>query len=200
MRISAAVEAQFKDLQVENEEIDYRRMLENIKVSTKVFLDTNFFGLLYTYSILVISVLSCLEYIVQTYFNPNKGSFDAVALQWLGEIELAIASLFLADWCLHLFIADSRFAYATSFFSIIDLATVIPIFATYGKECPSIDDANTARQVAQYILCGLTTTRILRALRIRRQVLKIEDKVNRQLTAMGMYIIVMILFSKSLFV
>lgn len=83
-----------------------------------------------------------------------------------------------------------------SFFSMIDLMTVIPIFVTYEKTCPSFEQADNFSQVIYYILCGMGTTRILRALRLRRKFLMLEDEVQRTLANMCLNIVVMVLFSK----
>ena len=74
--------------------------------------------------------------------------------------------------------------------------TVIPKFATLGQQCPSLQNAVSAKEVVLYILCGMQTTRILRALRIRRKLLLIEDEVKRFMGDMALRIIMIILFSK----
>jgi hypothetical protein len=80
---------------------------------------------------------------------------------------------------------------------MIDLLTVIPTFAVYQQECPNFHQHMTSREVLYYILCGMVTTRILRALRVRSRFLFIEDEVQRALANMGLNIAVMILYSKS---
>lgn len=79
---------------------------------------------------------------------------------------------------------------------MIDLMTVIPIFVMYRKECPAISSSNTADEVVEFILCGMQTTRILRALRLRRRFTMFEDEVQRFLANMGLNIVVMLLFSE----
>ncbi len=79
---------------------------------------------------------------------------------------------------------------------MIDLMTVIPIFTMYDRTCPYITEANTHVKIVEFILCGLQTTRILRALRLRRRFVMIDDEVQQFLANMGLYIVVMILFSK----
>lgn len=74
--------------------------------------------------------------------------------------------------------------------------TVIPIFATYGEGCVNIHDVANMRDVVYYALCGMSTTRILRILRVRKRILKIEDEVDRFLGNICLYIVVMLLFSK----
>jgi hypothetical protein len=87
---------------------------------------------------------------------------------------------------------------SVSFFSVVDLMTSIPIFATYNTTCPNIHESKSIITVIYYILCGLSTTRILRALRFRREFNLMEDEVQRFLATMGLCIAVMILFSELL--
>ncbi len=79
---------------------------------------------------------------------------------------------------------------------MVDLMTVIPIFVMFGRECPALAASNTSFEVFEFILCALGTTRILRALRLRRRFVMIEDEVQQFLANMCLNIVVMILFSK----
>lgn len=75
--------------------------------------------------------------------------------------------------------------------------TVIPIFVLYnGVTCPSYDSVSSGVEGFYFVMCGMNTTRILRALRFRKHFLKMEDEVKQCLANMSLYIIVMILFSK----
>ncbi len=88
--------------------------------------------------------------------------------------------------------------FPSSFFSVVDMMTVIPIFALYNsRSCPAYGNVHNITDVVYYILCGLGTTRILRALRFRKVFLRMEDEVKRFLANMCLYIVVMILFSTS---
>jgi hypothetical protein len=58
------------------------------------------------------------------------------------------------------------------------------------------DNIKNLNDAALYFLCGLQTTRILRALRLRKWFLFIEDEVEKFLSIMSLNIIVMVLFSK----
>lgn len=79
---------------------------------------------------------------------------------------------------------------------MIDLMTVVPVYVMYGDTCPSLTSTNTSKEIIQFVLCALQNTRILRALRLRRRFLMIEDEVNQFLANMILNIVVMILFSK----
>jgi hypothetical protein len=82
---------------------------------------------------------------------------------------------------------------------MVDLMTVVPIFVMFGNTCPALAASNTSWEVLEFILCALGTTRILRALRLRRRFVMIEDEVQQFLANMCLNIIVMILFSTSAF-
>ena len=209
--------SEMKNLQEEFEKKKLLARVEDMRVSTKKFLSSSNFGLVYENVLLIISILSCLQYIYQTYLTSQR---DFVQLTNFAILERALACLFIFDWCLSFFIADhklkhiSRFVavfllsivvWATnlrcscSFFSMVDLLTVIPIWVTYQKKCPDIDNITSFGDGILYIMFGLTTTRILRALRIWKKLTTIEDAVDRCLGQIGLSIGVMILFSKLIY-
>jgi hypothetical protein len=80
---------------------------------------------------------------------------------------------------------------------MVDLLTVIPIWVFYfDSEIPSYLSINTFKRFLLYAMHALNTTRILRALRVRKKLLLIEDVVDRCLADMALIISIMILFSK----
>ena len=83
-----------------------------------------------------------------------------------------------------------------SFYSIVDILTVIPTYATLNASRPIFTDINTFSEAVLYLLFGLKTTRILRALRVRRKILDIEEEVQRTVADMSLQVLVLILFSK----
>lgn len=78
---------------------------------------------------------------------------------------------------------------------MVDLFTVIPIWVTFNKSAPRFSDIHDFNMAIVYILFGLSTTRILRALRIHKKLILMEDEVRRRLGEMVLTITVMILFS-----
>lgn len=81
---------------------------------------------------------------------------------------------------------------------MVDLLTVIPIWARFlVSSVPTYSSINSLTDAIVYTLYGLNTTRVLRALRIRKKLLLIEDAVDRCLGDMALTISVMILFSKN---
>ena len=164
--------------------------IEEAGISAKHFLTRTAIGIAYQNVMLVISVLSCFQYIGTTYV-VKKATLDA-----LNKVELTIAAIFLFDWCLSLFVADNKRFFLTSFFSMVDLLTVIPIFVLYDIVCPDYNRINSGKEAVIYILYGFSTTRILRALRVWRKLSAIEDPVSRAVGQMATTISIMILFSK----
>jgi hypothetical protein len=77
---------------------------------------------------------------------------------------------------------------------MVDVLTVIPIFVTAGKELPNVNYIYNFGDAMLYTAFGMSTTRILRALRIRRKLARIEDAVERFLGEIMLAVIVMILF------
>lgn len=173
-----------------------KNSMELFRLKLKDFFHHHFIGGLYQLILLFLSVISVFQYIYGTYVdNYDSARMNLVGLI-MAKIELAFAGIFGFDWCLNLFLADDRSAYLTSFFSMIDLLTVIPTFAVFQHECPQFRKGMSGEDVIYYILCGMVTTRILRALRVRSRFLFIEDEVQRALANMGLNIAVMILYSK----
>lgn len=78
---------------------------------------------------------------------------------------------------------------------MVDLLTVIPIWITYGRACPIVEEIASFKDAILYFLFGLSTTRVLRALRIRKKLMAIEDDVDRCFGEICLTISVMILFS-----
>eukprot|EP01038_Epipyxis_sp_PR26KG_P016935 gene16935-23249_t len=188
---------------VEEEDPNKKSEIEKFRLKLKSFLLSSFIGKVYELVLLIISLISTLQYIVQTYLGDSP--LQVYIYQRFTKAELAVASLFLFDWWLNLFLADNKMIQLTGFYSMVDLMTVVPIFITYyeysdilGTNCISYAQINSLPLLLLYIMCGLKTTRILRALRLRKWFLFIEDEVEKCLAIMAMNIVVMILFNSAL--
>lgn len=72
---------------------------------------------------------------------------------------------------------------------------MVSTLSTYNETCPLLRFSNTSREDLLYVLCGLNTTRILRALKFQKRFERIEDEVQRFLATMALNIVIMILFS-----
>jgi hypothetical protein len=82
-------------------------LMEIIRLRVKKYIATTFIGRTYVNVLLVLSVVSCVQYIYQTYLDPEN-PHDQNILGVFNVFELALAALFAFDWCLNIFIADHR--------------------------------------------------------------------------------------------
>jgi hypothetical protein len=181
--------------------ITTKDILENLRIALKNFYLHSWIGKAYNFFMLVLSILSVLEYIYTTYLSLSVTS-ELAQYNALKVSEVGVASLFAFDWLLSFLLADHKMLFLSSFYSMVDLMTVIPIFTTVNESCPShMKNAfdYSFQQIVFYILCGMNTTRILRALRIHRPIEEyVDDDVQKCLSHMALNIVVMILFSKLL--
>ena len=46
---------------------------------------------------------------------------------WMAMAELVFTLFFMVDYLMHFYAAESRLAYLTSFFALIDLVTIVPV-------------------------------------------------------------------------
>jgi hypothetical protein len=83
-----------------------------------------------------------------------------------------------------------------SFFALIDMTTVIPIWLSYFLIDEPIDyqDINTPYEAFNFCIGGAHTLRILRALRVLRSLTRIENEVNRFVCELSVSVLTMILF------
>ena len=172
-------------------------MMEIIRLKLKKLVATTFLGKLYVNMLLVLSVLSCGQYIYQTYLDEEK---DKDLLLVFSFVELFLAGLFAFDWCLWLFLADHRLEQFLSFFAMVDFATVVPIWLTFFVFTDAVDyeSVETFTDGVNYFLRGMYTLRILRALRVHRKLIFIEDEVRKFLSQMALSIFTMILFDSAI--
>lgn len=84
----------------------HKSRMEILRLATKDFLNNTIFGLAYNQFMLAISVLSCFQFIYQTYLEGHYS-----LLQTFKKLELGIACLFLFDWVLYLFVSEHKWAY-----------------------------------------------------------------------------------------
>jgi len=167
--------------------------LEEMRVRVKKFMTTSTFGQNYNNVLLLISVASSIEYMYQTYLDPTDHP-NAILLNNLNIVEKILASLFMFDWCLNYFMADHKLIFMTSFFSMVDILTVVPIWVTDNQSPPIVFEVNNFDSGLMYLLFLLSTTRVLRALRINRKLINVKDAVNRCIGEITLAILVMILF------
>jgi voltage-gated potassium channel len=177
------------------DEEDQQSQLDAFRLRLKKFMTTSRFGMAYTDSLLVLSIFSSLQFVYQTYLSHDKNEKE---LQFLVVVEKFIAGLFSFDWCLSFFMADHKSEFVNSFFSMVDLLTVVPIWITSGFQPVAYDEINSLFDFVLYMLYLLNTTRILRALRLHKKIMLIEDEVDQATANMILSVLVMLLFDAAL--
>jgi hypothetical protein len=171
-------------------------VLELLRSGILYYRDRTLIGQLYIQLMLLINVLSCFQYIYLTYTTIDTNTSADLYYAFF-YLELVVACLFVFDFILSLFSADNFLLFFTTFQCWVDIMTFIPVFTTYNIACPDFYHIGSAKACVYFVLCGMTTTRILRSLRFQKYFLAIEDEVQRYLADMGLKIVVMILFSKT---
>lgn len=92
------------------------------------------------------SFISCMFYIVSTYIDNG--------ISFLEYIDIAIMCVYLLEYLLRLFAAQHRFQFVFSVWSLVDLATILPIFFI------------SQRDDADYLSKIVNISRIVRFLRV----------------------------------
>ena len=70
----------------------------------------------------MLSLAACALYVVEQYVQEEQA--------WLLFSELTLSALFAVDYLLFFYCAEDRLLYFFSFFALIDLFTVYPVFAS----------------------------------------------------------------------
>jgi hypothetical protein len=179
----------------DDDDQEEKDQIEIWRVATRKFLATTTAGYIYENLLLVLSVLSALEFIYQTYLDVDS---DADLIHFFDLVEQVLAVLFMLDWLLNCFLSEHRILYITSFYSMIDILTVIPIWVSVYSFVPFYHEIYTFRDGVVYFMVSLSTSRILRALRIRKKLMAIEDEVKRCVGDIALTLVVMILFFSAL--
>jgi len=173
-----------------------RNLLEDLRDSAKHFLENTLAGFMWSQMMMFLSVLSLVQYVYLTYIENNQDK-NWHLYDFFFFLELAIACAFVFDWMVSFLASEQKFYFMVSFNSMVDIMTVIPVFATFNVTCPDYGNISTGLDAVYYVLCGLTTTRILRSLRFRKSFYRIDDDVHRYLADMSLKIVVMILFNSA---
>jgi hypothetical protein len=170
-------------------------VLETWRLDITKFMAQSVFGAIYFNLFIMLSVISLMQYIAETYMDEER---DRELLNVSSVLELILAALFGADWCLSLFLASHRWEHFFSFFAMVDLTTVIPIFVTslFFNNKVEYHQIFTFLDILNYAMYAASTLRILRALRLHRKLFLIKDEVQRFLSGMLLSVVTMILFGK----
>ena len=83
------------------------RIWEEARLNMKKQLNGTKYGIFYQNSMLVISVLSCFQFITQTYIT------GAMVLKGFSLVERIIAAIFIFDWTMSFCIADHKIKFVT---------------------------------------------------------------------------------------
>lgn len=171
--------------------------IEDIRLKAKKFMSHSVLGKIYEKIIIVVSIMSAILYIHETYaLNSHNTHWGQE--KTLEGFDIGFAIIFLLDWCLNMFLADSKVYYFWSFFSWVDILIVITIFATENHTPPKLKPVNTFYNGMMYSLFAFRTVRILRALRAHTQFSGIVDAVDRYVAQMALFASVFILFFSAL--
>jgi hypothetical protein len=105
--------------QIDNVDDDKRKSKwELLRHGTKNFIENSVFGGLYIQFLLLVSVLSCFEFIYQTYLDLDTDS-GVRTLDFFTDLELGVAGLFAFDWMLMLFISDHKGSQLFRFYFVV---------------------------------------------------------------------------------
>ena len=151
---------------------------------------------------MLFSIFSSATIVYQAYLEgDSEGNLSprTQAIQFaLKQIDLAFSILFFNDWSIQFFLADRKGEFLTSFYSMIDLVTVIPSFFLYNYTTKEFEELQGLLDWIIYLMTALTATRILRSLRLRMYMMNIKDEVRRHLGDMILIFVTMILFDAAL--
>jgi voltage-gated potassium channel len=134
----------------------------------------------------ILSVVSCTFYVLATY------SIDVPV--WL---DLAITALFLLDYILRWYAAQSRWKYPFSFFAVVDFLTILPVVlqTVVPLLIPSFALVGAPALIGLYFLRMVRVIRIVRILRVFKLVSFFNDEVNRLLVVFGLTVLSIVFIS-----
>lgn len=96
--------------QVRTEQEASKYSFEESRIKLRKYMSTSTFGKYYENIMLALSVISTIEFIHQSYMDPNF-SGDVHQLDVLYLMESVFIGFFLFDWALNLLLADNKFNY-----------------------------------------------------------------------------------------
>jgi hypothetical protein len=195
VKLSEQVVQQIKAKTIIDAEEKSKNLVENIRIQVKNFKQNTIFGKIFAYFVIVLNVLISIQFIYLTY-SLDDDSRGRKLYSTYFTIDIIVTSVFVVDWVLCLLGSENKLKFLVSFNSLVDLMTIVPVFATVHMTCPAFEQVKSARSIFYYILCGFSRAKILRSLRIGMYFTVFEDEVHRLLAHIGLRILVMILFSK----
>jgi len=167
--------------------------LEGMRTYAKKLLShSSLFGQIYDYVLVVIAICSNLMYICSTYVRSDM---TETRLN-IHRLDILFSLVLMFDIILSLWLADQRWDHLTKITTLLNIASVIPVWFIYDADGPPNSEAVGANKVTMYIVHALATTVILRPMRIQKKIKEITNEVQRSIGDMALTIVMMILFSK----
>ena len=186
---------------MDKEEPAIKQSYEFIRLRTKKFMATSIVGFVWDVSFLVLSCISCFAFIRSTYLPPHPTDILQKSTKEQLEIfELVSSALFGFDWGLNYFVADDKNEFVGSFYSMVDLLSVIPTYILYGaaRDAPYESEIDSLGDFLWYFCHAATCARILRVLRIRKYLLHVKDEVQQKIGEIILVSLVTLIFFAAL--
>jgi hypothetical protein len=153
-------------------QITFRRRLQK-------FMATSQFGALVELSNIVMSLLTVVLYVAETY-DQGSGVF-------FHDVDILVCSFFLCDFLLRLYLADRRLRYLASFTAIVDLITILPV---------AYSAARGGNERSSMLLSVGRVLRVLRIFRVNRYVVgKIDSEMTKGIVMMATNILTAAIFA-----
>ena len=127
----------------------------------------------------LISLFSCIIWLVQSYVGHK--------LEWFESVDIAFLIYYLLEYTLRLYTAQNRLNFLFSYWSLIDLATLVPLIL--------IENQNDSITIRQFIEIS-RIIRILRVVRLLNRIFKIDEgdlsSVSRQIYTIFLTILTLV--------
>lgn len=121
-------------------------------------------GYAFDISMAVLSAMACVLFVLASYYNSEP--------EWITVTDILLSSFFLIDLLLRLYIAESRVGYLLSLSGIVDVVSVLPVFAylASGEEDGDKEGASFSDFLFLRFIRFLRVLRVLRVIRVLRGV------------------------------
>lgn len=172
--------------------------IEDFRTRLKKFMAKSTAGQIYNQFFLFLSLFSACTYIYVTYLlfcSDTENDCDVSDYETALQVEKSLAIAFVLDWFLYFIIADSKLAYITSFFPLVDVCTILPVLITSDKPRIVFSSISSLSDALLFSSFVLNATQIIRALRLRKLVFRIEDNVKRVVAEYCLIIAIFTMFN-----
>ena len=199
--ISSKFERHENDEHADNDEDEQNNLvatftIEKLRIYAQKIFVTSRFGTIYDMVLLILSFVSAGQLIFQTTLPPGdqQSASQKDLERYFTTLEMILAVLFGFDWLLALFLAEVKSEFFLSFFSMVDLVTVIPIWFTHSAPLKYQDALYSNYDYFIYVLNALSNFRICRMFRLRKFIILMENAVERLLSEIILTGVVSLLF------